>query len=171
MARTKICSKCGCEKLTQEFSLDKSKIDDLRSDCKECRKKITSIYRAGHRFQLRGKGSEYYGRNSEYIKATAKERYLLLRLAAIHAYGGECACCGEKRFEFLAIDHIKGGGRKDRARFKNNHYVWYRYLRDNEWPQGEYQILCHNCNASKGYYGACPHISYPEYFKQIPEYY
>jgi hypothetical protein len=28
----------------------------------------------------------------------------------------------------------------------------------NEFPDG-FQVLCHNCNLAKGYYGECPHNS------------
>lgn len=38
-----------------------------------------------------------------------------MRLEALQAYGGKCACCGESNVEFLAIDHINGNGNKHRA--------------------------------------------------------
>ena len=32
----------------------------------------------------------------------------------------------------------------------------YRYLKIRGFPPG-YQVLCHNCNQAKGFYGKCPH--------------
>lgn len=79
-----------------------------------------------------------------------------LRQQALDAYGGaRCACCGETIWEFLCIDHIAGGGNKQRFAIGNNG-KFYNWLRQNSYPPG-YQVLCHNCNLAKGFYGACPH--------------
>ena len=32
----------------------------------------------------------------------------------------------------------------------------HKWIKDNNFPDG-FQILCHNCNQAKGYYGICPH--------------
>jgi hypothetical protein len=63
-----------------------------------------------------------------------------------------CKCCGEKTFEFLTIDHINGR-EPDDTKVGEKLYVW---LKHNHYPQG-YQILCWNCNLSKGLFGYCPH--------------
>lgn len=80
----------------------------------------------------------------------------LARLDCIAHYSdgkNECSCCGEKHIEFLAIDHIDGSGNKHRK--KLNDYLPL-ILKRNNYPKG-YRILCHNCNASIGFYGYCPH--------------
>ena len=82
------------------------------------------------------------------------------RLEVLTHYGGNpprCGCCGENHLQFLGIDHINGGGSKHRREFKigGSFYPW---LRQNNYPIG-YQVLCHNCNLAKGFYGACPHGS------------
>ncbi len=74
-----------------------------------------------------------------------------LRTAVLDAYGGVCACCGEDTWEFLAIDHIEGYTAGPRAASP-----LYRWLRTNGYPAG-FQVLCHNCNSAKAWYGACPH--------------
>ncbi len=79
----------------------------------------------------------------------------LRRLVLCH-YGGtppRCACCGEDLYEFLALDHINGGGRKH-ARSVNSHL--YQWIHANNFPSG-FRVLCHNCNQSLGAYGYCPH--------------
>ncbi len=61
---------------------------------------------------------------------------------------------------FLVIDHIDGGGTKERkdrgagARF----FAW---LRKEGFPPG-YRVLCHNCNAATSLYGECPHVELEE---------
>lgn len=77
-----------------------------------------------------------------------------LREQVIAKYGGCCACCGENQFEFLAVDHVHGGGRKHRQTFDSG-------VRYHQWLLAEhregFRVLCHNCNMSHGLYGYCPH--------------
>lgn len=78
---------------------------------------------------------------------------------ALAAYGGEqpkCACCGENEVKFLCIDHINGGGGKHRKEIKGKGLTTYIWLKKNGYPNG-FQVLCHNCNMAKGFYGLCPH--------------
>lgn len=82
-----------------------------------------------------------------------------LRKDVIERYGGRCICCGEVELVFLAIDHINGGGSKHRREVAGFGSQFYRWLRDNDFPEG-FQVLCHNCNFAKRM-GACPHKSLP----------
>lgn len=76
---------------------------------------------------------------------------------AMDAYGGKCACCGETEIVFLCIDHIDGGGRKERNKWAAfGSLQLYRDLRKRGWPPG-YQVLCANCNLAKEQEGGCPH--------------
>lgn len=77
-----------------------------------------------------------------------------IREKAFAGYGGKCACCGETTFEFLAIDHVNGGGKKDKM--TRNNYQIARYIINNNFP-ADFQVLCHNCNMAKGFFGECPH--------------
>jgi hypothetical protein len=76
------------------------------------------------------------------------------RNVVLDHYGRLCVCCGESRYEFLAIDHIAGGGRKH-TNLIGSLYLW---LIRNKFPDG-YRTLCHNCNTALGLYGNCPHGS------------
>ena len=76
-------------------------------------------------------------------------RRKLLRL-----YGNECACCFESRYEFLAIDHVHNDGAAERKIRRGQSSL--RYLLKLGYCK-RYQILCHNCNLAKGFYGECPH--------------
>ena len=116
---------------------------------------------------------EYYARNAEKIRAQKSKwrkknpvrcreiearRNKKLRTRTLFAYSNgkmRCACCGERHFEFLSLDHIKGGGSKDReVNGRGNDF--YQYLRNNNYPPG-LQVLCMNCNFAKGKFGGCPH--------------
>ena len=76
------------------------------------------------------------------------------------AYSGappSCACCGESTLQFLAIDHVNGDGGAIRRRTGlNAGAAYYRFLKREGFPPGR-QVLCHNCNLAKGFYGKCPH--------------
>lgn len=75
------------------------------------------------------------------------------RLQVIEHYGGKCNCCGESQPEFLAIDHINNDGAEHRRQLTITIVDW---LIQNNYPEG-FQVLCHNCNSAKYYYGECPH--------------
>ena len=45
----------------------------------------------------------------------------------------------------LVIDHVEGGGKQDRARFKGPN-AFYRHVMEHP---AAYQLLCHNCNHLK----------------------
>lgn len=101
------------------------------------------------------------------------EYFQRLRTALFQFYGPWCNCCGETQREFLALDHVHNDGnleRKNRWNFetqpetsrsagkrsRRNSQLIREILRG-ERPKENYQILCHNCNMAKSFYGACPH--------------
>lgn len=86
------------------------------------------------------------------------EKNRALRREVIQAYGGKCACCGETRLEFLALDHLNRDGAEHRRALgvRGGGHNFYVILKRLKWPVG-LQVLCHNCNAARYYYGRCPH--------------
>jgi hypothetical protein len=113
--------------------------------------------------KLRGYSRKYYElhREQEIIRQVRgnARRYRRLRLAALQHYSGEqpeCACCGEWHLSFLALDHIDGGGGEHRKLLRAASLNIWEYLRRESYPPG-FRVLCHNCNAARGYYGSCPH--------------
>ncbi len=68
-----------------------------------------------------------------------------------HYGGGECACviCGESRLACLSLDHINGGGTKERKKSSFIHGSYARYLNLLELKLGgcsmNLQTLCMNC--------------------------
>lgn len=88
------------------------------------------------------------------VLSTESAHHKRIRLAVMQAYGGKCSCCSENQYEFLAMDHIAGGGNIHRRKFQSSQ-AFYRYLRDGH-PSG-FRILCHNCNFGFSRLGCCPH--------------
>ena len=66
-----------------------------------------------------------------------------------------CKCCNETGLEFLELDHIDNNGSNHRKKLKLssglNTYLWI--IRNNFPPI--FQLLCTNCNFTKGMYGKC----------------
>lgn len=83
-----------------------------------------------------------------------------LKIECLEAYGGlHCSCkgCDESHWEFLSIDHIHGDGAAHRRAIgRKGGGGFYLWLKQNNFPDG-FRVLCMNCNASRGYYGYCPH--------------
>lgn len=96
--------------------------------------------------------------NPDKVLASRRRTRDKLRSDVLGAYGGMCACCGETQREFLAIDHINNDGAEHRRQENiKSAQAMYTWLRRNNYPSG-FQVLCHNCNCAKGYYGVCPHV-------------
>ena len=131
-----------------------------RAWCLKNRAKTRAYNRAWyHKNKVRQHESmrKYRIENATILNQNNRERAQKFRLEALSWYGGvipKCACCGETENKFLSFDHING---RNNAKYKNNHGSnWYRNLTKNE-KDPDIQILCYNCNLSKGFYGICPH--------------
>lgn len=92
-------------------------------------------------FKTSRKRREYDRRKNERIKAQTFSHYC----------GGlpKCQSCGETDIKVLCIDHINGGGTKERReRGHRGGIQTYYWLRKMNYPDG-YQVLCANCNLRK----------------------
>lgn len=115
------------------------------------------LNRAKHREQRSAYAAARYQADPEKWKARAQAAKQRARAAILDHYGRACACCGEAHTEFLALDHINGGGNEHRATTgTRGGSAFYRWIAKNGFPDG-YRILCHNCNMARGLYGYCPH--------------
>jgi hypothetical protein len=142
--KPKICERCG-----QSF-MRKSGNGKY---CPPCREE-----------KLRQWENESHHRNPEHYRAKNRRAAVKLRtkfkqmVVVYYSNGkGACVCCGETQLEFLSIDHINNDGREDRQQHKS--WVgsqFYYWLVRNNFPPG-YQIMCLNCNVSRGRHGVCVH--------------
>lgn len=170
----KSCPTCERELESSHFHRDSSAKDGLQRECKSCQKKrlyawreqnpeavrrIQKRYNYNNREKRNAYQRKYYQQNSERLKANQRSYYRDLKDAAYERYGGyRCACCGETEPQFLCLDHIKGGGTKHLKSIggADRLLLW---LRDQNYPEGLLQVLCHNCNASRRFNdGVCIHV-------------
>jgi hypothetical protein len=71
----------------------------------------------------------------------------LQRQEILRALGDKCSKCGFADERALSIDHVNGGGSKERATVGGGYYsMILRRLRDGH---NGYQLLCCNCNQIK----------------------
>lgn len=89
-----------------------------------------------------------------------------VKMAVLDAYGGRnCSCCGCSNDNVLTIDHVNGGGTKERKSIPKQFgrgSKFYRWLQTNKYPAG-YSVLCLNCNVGRSICGGiCPHTTNKE---------
>jgi len=148
---TKKCTKCKIVKPSNKFNKDRKKPDGLFTWCKACSIEHARKYRLQHPEVIK----LYRIVNKEKLIKSSKDYNRNRKITTMNAYGGKCVCCGEDKIEFLAIDHIGGGGQKEIKQMGGQAY-FYSHLKKMGWPPG-YRVLCHNCNMAIGFYGKCPH--------------
>jgi hypothetical protein len=135
-----------------------------RDNPEKCREKRRKSY-ARHSDKERAYQQKHYKENRETIlskqktntnrKEYFKKYYRELKKRVIASYGGQCECCSVDTFEFLTIDHIYGGGHKERK--SKTGAGFYARLEKMGFPKDKYRCLCMNCNFAIGIYGYCPH--------------
>lgn len=99
-------------------------------------------YAEENRFKINARSSAYQKRTGE-----VRRKKLLSLLGDI-----VCRKCGFSDWRALQIDHINGGGGKERKevflRQRTRHYGMLRLIQKDS---SKYQILCANCNWIKKY--------------------
>lgn len=140
------------------------------------RKAAQDRYRETHKDILKERSRIEYQRNREQYKKSSiiyrkenkekvnvlnarwrSEFWPALRKELIKEYGGCCVCCGESEPLFLDLDHIKNNGAEDRKKRGNNQRLMV-FLKRNNWPKDDYQLLCCNCHHGRHRNGGvCPH--------------
>lgn len=107
---------------------------------------------------------KHYAFNRRYVdksRVRQVKHERAIRREVLDRLGGKCACCGESHYEFLAIDHVHGGGSAHRRQIGvPSGQAFVRWIYRNNYPAG-FRVLCHNCNSALGYHGHCPHGNLP----------
>lgn len=148
------CRSC----LDIKASIKKSKFDKNIHDgkCSQCGDDLGDS--TGKRCQIciEKRNEWYQGSTTQTKDKTRRDEN---REAVLEHYGEKCVCCGETESCFLAIDHTEGDGNTHRKEIKKYGSGFFKWLVDNNFPEG-FQILCHNCNMGKHLNGGvCPHQS------------
>jgi len=152
--KMKRCPRCRKFKSTEpgrsEFYHSATRADGWSGWCKACDKRESTIYKRDvYRKTEKGlENSRRWGRNSQ----------RRLKLEVLQALGGKCKCCGERREEFLTVDHIGGGGNVHRKILKGRgSQKVYLDIKRQGFPEDKFRILCWNCNMAIAHFGYCPH--------------
>jgi len=158
----KKCPRCGKEKNESEFYKINRGKGELYCYCKQCSKELAcashaKLYKINPEKYLE-KSRIFREKFPEKHKQSLKNWRVNLRLEVLNHYSNnnpKCTCCGEKELKFLSLDHIKGGGDEDRKK-RGWGNAFYNSIKKSGYPEG-LQVLCHNCNLAKEFYGSCPH--------------
>jgi hypothetical protein len=115
------CSKCRKIKKQRRKDFKKNGI------CQTCNSKKTR------------KGKTTCQSCQNYTKNNSRKQ----RLKLIEFLGGKCRHCGFDDPRALQVDHVNGGGRKERFNY-DNQCQYRKIIKDDK--TGKYQLLCANCN-------------------------
>lgn len=165
----KFCDKTCYNEWKSKFKKDKKECLDCKKvlnshskevkKCRNCANKIerkcikcAKVFLTTYSRQFTCSDQCSYTRRRDNSNRLSKKYHTENRKKAIEYYGGKCNCCGEKEYKFLAIDHINGRNKVERVSTRE----FYNNFRKGIFPK-DYQLLCHNCNSAKGFYGQCPH--------------
>ena len=106
-----------------------------------------------HKFYLKNEErykilhKNYILKNKEKLKRKSKSYLLNKRKELVKKLGGKCVKCGIGDIRVLQVDHINGGGNKERISFTPTQRR-NMIMKDDG---SKYQLLCANCNWIKGY--------------------
>jgi len=164
----KKCAKCKQTKTKNEFYPNKKWNDGFYPYCKICKNIVSARYYKENKEKIRLQSHGYYlnnknkfqlrnrewaKRNKDRKKEIHNKSYYKIKKEVIEKYGGKCVCCGENKSEFMTFDHKYDDGKEWRKKVKTNSIYW---IKKNNFPK-DFQLLCYNCNYSKGNAGYCPH--------------
>lgn len=176
MGENKRCSKCGVNKVLQEFYRSQRNKDSHSVWCKRCSSHYCSMWGKANkaRISLRGKAryikhkrvilkkqAEYVSKNKLAVYRQRAARRYSNKNAVLQILGHKCVCCGEIKPGLLTLGHIGTNGKEDRRKYGGTHGL-YRYLynmirQDQELPS-MYGVECYNCNCgSSSNNFICPH--------------
>ena len=145
-----ICSKCKVRQRKAGASW-----------CDICNKIIHREYYQKNRESYIRRTTDFIKKHRETYKEYQRKGNFRLRVRVMEFFSdGEprCMCCGEKEIKFLQIDHINGGGSKERRDVKKKGgSEFYRWLLLQKKDLTRYQVLCMNCNRAKYEFKICPH--------------
>ncbi len=151
MDQTRTCSKCGPQDISL-FRVRSEKSNGVRRTvyrCILCDRKRKHLYYISHAKRFASQHKSWCASNRDRAREIIRKAHHKCRLEAILAYSptASCSICGTTYLNFLAIDHIDGGGTEHRRtqKIKNISY----WLKKNGFPPG-FRVLCHNCNFKYG---------------------
>ena len=153
--KTKHCRGCNTTKPVDEFYFLNKEKGWRRSKCIECinaqntqwREENREEHREMCRKHLRFKYRDQLDAQREKSRDDSARERLDLKVQCFEKLGSKCCHCGYDTDErALQIDHVHGGGTKERKKLRSTRALYKKVLAD---TQGNYQLLCANCNQIK----------------------
>lgn len=89
------------------------------------------------------KAKNWQQKNKDRVNLNIKILRDKLRGMVFDKLGKKCVKCGFSDIRALQIDHVNGGGKKEYESINNIRTLYKKILND---KNGNYQILCANCN-------------------------
>jgi hypothetical protein len=147
---TKVCTGCNEHCSIDAFQLCTRKRGGARREarCKRCVSIAQKAKRADKAVRDLANGIRRKRRheNPFPFREASLDSYRRARALVIEKLGGKCQHCGITDSRVLQIDHVHGGGGEDRRKNGNGYALMRRAMLDTE---GEFQLLCANCNFIK----------------------
>lgn len=151
--------------ITVKFSIFWNKIERKKKDREYYRKNKEYLKQYKLQYNLKNrdvnniKAKTYRESNKDKVKKWKKTALLKIKLEVFDHYSKSRSCniCGFININALVVDHINGGGKKEKRILNKAGNAFYYWLKKQGYPNG-YQILCANCNMIKG-------TSKPEHFQ------
>ena len=94
------------------------------------------------------------------LREHARRRHLTRKLTALAHYGSSCACCGERDYRFLTLDHSNHDGAEHRKAIgsRGGGAPFLISLERLGWPAVPgLRTLCANCHMAIDLWDGCPH--------------
>jgi len=117
-------------------------------DQRKYNREYTRKWRALHpeaKIRRNESGRKYNQEHREEKRLYAQKYRKKLRLDIINLLGSKCMKCGFNDIRALQIDHINGGGTRDRkAKARGRYFIDIKESIMKK--ENEYQLLCANCN-------------------------
>lgn len=129
MRKKLFCKKCSCGLNEQNWHNSLKKLNS--KICKPCHNESVGLYK-------RSKYREY-------------------KKSIFNKLNNKCSCCSIDDDKLLSIDHINGGGSKEKSIHRGFKYIKYLDNLSLNSLKDKYQLLCYNCNYCKGFWGTCYH--------------
>jgi len=142
----KICSRCKRELTTDKFSKHKRTHDGLNCYCKECKSKISKIFRESNKEKINEGKRKYYGNNTQKVKDSNK-RYIETHTDKVKEgqrkykeNNKKEILEGQRKYREENVEKLKEGQRKYRENNKEKRSLAYmNWCKSNESKKREGQ--------------------------------
>lgn len=96
------------------------------------------------------KSGKYYKTKSGEIKKYGRERYREIVNEIFELLGEKCSRCGYEDKRAIQIDHVNGGGNRERVARGNTVQIYKDILDGARNGSKDFKLLCANCNIIEG---------------------